>query len=154
MRALIQRVSGARVLAGGQPVGAIGNGLCVFLGIGKGDDETMSAPLARKIVELRIFPDERHAMNRSLAEVGGAILLVSQFTLYADCRRGRRPSFEPAEAPARAEALYRRFASDLRALDQRVEEGKFGADMAVEITNVGPVSIWLDSADLTRARRS
>ena len=114
MKALLQRVRTASVEVEGEVVSSIGAGMLVFLGIGKGDSEEAGRKLAEKIVELRIFPDEKHSMNRSLKDIGGELLLVSQFTLHADCRRGRRPSFVDAEDPARAEELYRGFGENLR----------------------------------------
>lgn len=145
MRVVLQRVREARVEVERRVTGAIGRGIVVFLGIRKGDDEKSVSYLAEKILDLRIFPDDRHSMNRSLREAGGSILLVSQFTLYGDCRRGRRPSFDAAEEPARANELYRRFAASLASAGFPPQEGEFGATMAVHLENDGPVTILLDS---------
>jgi len=150
MRALIQRVRQASVEVDGQTVGQIGPGLLVFVAAAQGDGEKEIALLARKIPELRIFPDEASKFNRSLLDTGGALLLVSQFTLYADCRKGRRPSFEQAAAAAQAEALIERMAEVLRARSIRVETGRFGALMRVALVNDGPVTIWLDTEELSR----
>jgi len=148
MRALVQRVRSASVEVDGRVVAAIDRGQLVLLGVGRGDDESAADRLATKIVGLRIFPDDALAMNRALGEIGGAILLVSQFTLYADCRRGRRPSFELAESPQRAEELCRYFATTLARLGAPPSEGVFGAHMVVRLENDGPVTIWLDSDEL------
>ncbi len=145
MRALLQRVSRAEVRVTGAPVGRIGPGLLVLLGVGPEDDPTVAVELARKIVELRIFPDDAGRTNRSLLEVGGEVLVVSQFTLFADTRRGRRPGFTGAAPPAQAEALYGAFCDQLLAQGVRVERGRFGTEMEVELVNVGPFTIWLDT---------
>lgn len=145
MRALLQRTTGARVLVDGEVVGEIGAGLVVLLGVGPDDDEAVTDALARRITELRIFDDAEGRTNLSLTEVGGAVLVVSQFTLYADTRRGRRPGFTGAAAPEQAERLYLRFAAALRELSVEVATGRFGAVMAVELTNDGPFTIWLDT---------
>ena len=147
MRALLQRTTGARVRVGGAVVGEIGTGLVVLLGVGPTDEEAVAEALARRITELRIFDDADGRTNLSLVDVGGAVLLVSQFTLYADTRRGRRPGFTGAAAPELAERLYLRVAAALRALDVEVAMGRFGEVMAVELVNDGPFTIWLDSAD-------
>jgi D-aminoacyl-tRNA deacylase len=147
MRALLQRTSGARVRVGNDVVGEIGSGLVVLLGVGPDDDEGVADALARRVTELRIFDDDAGRTNLSLVDVGGAVLVVSQFTLYADTRRGRRPGFTGAAAPERAERLYLRFADALRALGVTVATGQFGAMMAVELVNDGPFTIWLDTAD-------
>jgi D-tyrosyl-tRNA(Tyr) deacylase len=147
MRALLQRTSGARVRVGNDVVGEIGSGLVVLLGVGPDDDEGVADALARRVTELRIFDDDAGRTNLSLVDVGGAVLVVSQFTLYADTRRGRRPGFTGAAAPERAERLYLRFADALRALGVTVATGQFGAVMAVELVNDGPFTIWLDTAD-------
>ncbi|MGB9742307.1 MAG: D-aminoacyl-tRNA deacylase [candidate division WOR-3 bacterium] len=144
MRALLQRVARARVSINDRCVGEIGPGLAVFLGIGKQDDEIKTQRLASKLVRLRIFDDESGKMNRSLLETGGAVLVVSQFTLYADTEHGLRPSFSDACPPARAEVLYQRFIEELRYLGVQVETGKFGARMMVELVNNGPVTIMLE----------
>ena len=145
MRALLQRTTGARVRVGGEVVGEIGTGLVLLLGVGPADDEAVAEALARRITELRIFDDADGRTNLSLVDVGGAVLLVSQFTLYADTRRGRRPGFTAAAAPELAERLYLRVAAALRALDVEVSTGLFGEVMAVELVNDGPFTIWLDS---------
>ena len=147
MRALLQRTTGARVRVGGEVVGEIGAGLVVLLGVGPEDDEAVADALARRITELRIFDDAEGRTNLSLVDVGGAVLLVSQFTLYADTRRGRRPGFTGAAAPELAERLYVRVAGALRALDVEVATGRFGEVMAVELVNDGPFTIWLDTAE-------
>ena len=148
MRALLQRVSRAEVRVAGEPVGRIGSGLLVFVGVAPGDDEGVAGELARRIAELRIFRDVDGRTNRSLADVGGAALVVSQFTLFADTRRGRRPGFTGAAPPDQAERLYLLFASALEALLGRaVPTGRFGAEMAVELVNDGPFTIWLDTAE-------
>ena len=147
MRALLQRTSGARVRVGGETVGEIGRGLVVLLGIGLEDDEATSDALARRVAELRIFDDADGRTNLSLLDVGGDGLVVSQFTLYADTRRGRRPGFTRAAAPELAEPLYLRFAETLRSLGVRVATGRFGALMEVELVNDGPFTIWLDTAE-------
>ena len=147
MRALLQRTSGARVRVGGEVVGEIEAGLVVLLGVGPDDDEAVADALARRITELRIFDDAAGRTNLSLVDVGGAVLLVSQFTLYADTRRGRRPGFTGVAAPELAERLYLRVAATLRALDIEVATGRFGEVMAVELVNDGPFTIWLDTAE-------
>ena len=147
MRALLQRTTGARVRVGGAVVGEIGTGLVALLGVGPTDEEAVAEALARRITELRIFDDADGRTNLSLVDVGGAVLLVSQFTLYADTRRGRRPGFTGAAAPELAERLYLRVAAAFRALDVEVAMGRFGEVMAVELVNDGPFTIWLDSAD-------
>jgi D-aminoacyl-tRNA deacylase len=146
VRALLQRVSRAEVRVEGLAIGAIGRGLVVLLGVGPDDDERTAAALARQVAELRIFRDDDGRTNRSLFDVGGGALVVSQFTLYADTRRGRRPGFTGAAAPELAERLYERFAGTLRALGIDVATGSFGAEMAVELVNDGPFTIWLDTA--------
>ncbi len=146
MRALLQRVSRASVNVGGKETGAIGSGLVVLLGIKRGDGEDDAKKLATKIIELRVFPDEKHAINRSLKDARGEILLISQFTLYADCRKGRRPSFDLAAKPPEAEALYRFFARELEKSGFKPQEGMFGAHMAVSLVGDGPVTIMLESA--------
>jgi D-tyrosyl-tRNA(Tyr) deacylase len=145
MRAVVQRVCRAEVRIGGESVGRIARGLLVLLGAGEGDGEPDAAYLADKIVGLRIFPDEAGLMNRSVAEAGGGVLVVSQFTLYGDCRKGRRPSFVGALAPEPAEALYDRFLALLRETGLPVESGRFRAMMDVELVNEGPVTLLLDS---------
>ena len=147
MRALLQRTSGARVRVGGDVVGEIEAGLVVLLGVGPNDDESVADGLARRITELRIFDDAEGRTNLSLVDVGGSVLLVSQFTLYADTRRGRRPGFTGAAAPELAERLYLGVAAALRALGVEVATGRFGDVMAVELVNDGPFTIWLDTAE-------
>ena len=147
MRALLQRTSGASVAVAGETVGAIESGLVVFLGVGPPDDVATAVALARRLVELRIFRDADGRTNSSLIDVGGAVLLVSQFTLFADTRRGRRPGFTGAAPPEQAERLYERLAAALRALGVTVATGRFGAEMAVQLTNDGPFTIWLDTDD-------
>ena len=141
MRAVCQRVSRAEV----RPGGAIGAGLCVLLGVAADDAEEEAARLAGKIARLRVFPDEAGRFDRSLLDVGGAALVVSQFTLLADTAKGNRPSFTAAAPPERAERLYERFCEELRALGVPVETGVFGARMEVELVNDGPVTIVLDA---------
>jgi D-tyrosyl-tRNA(Tyr) deacylase len=153
MKALIQRVSEARVEIDGQVVGAIGRGLLVLLGVETGDETTAADRLARKIAALRIFEDEAGKMNRSVLEVGGGLLVVSQFTLLADLRKGNRPSFIAAALPAVAEPLYEHFCANLRAQGLVVATGRFGARMAVRLVNDGPVTIWLDGAVLPGSER-
>lgn len=147
MRALIQRVSEASVTVDGAVVGAIGTGFLVLLGITHEDGEAEAAFLARKIAGLRIFEDDEGKLNRALADVGGAVLAVSQFTLYGDARKGRRPSFTNAARPEQAEPLYQRFCALLRAEGIPVEQGVFQAEMKVALVNDGPVTLWLDTAD-------
>ena len=140
MRAVVQRVSRARVSPGGE----IGHGLCVLLGVARGDGEEQATRLAAKIARLRIFPDDEGRFDRSVGDVAGAVLVVSQFTLIADTVKGNRPSFAEAAPPEEAEALYERFCSELRGLGLPVETGIFGAKMEVELVNDGPVSVVLD----------
>jgi D-tyrosyl-tRNA(Tyr) deacylase len=147
VRALLQRTTGARVRVGGEVVGEIGGGLVVLLGVGPDDDDAVADALARRITELRIFDDPEGRTNLSLIDVAGAVLLVSQFTLYADTRGGRRPGFTGAAAPELAERLYVRVAEAIRALDVEVATGRFGEVMAVELVNDGPFTIWLDTAE-------
>jgi D-tyrosyl-tRNA(Tyr) deacylase len=145
MRAVVQRVSRARVTVEGRVTGAIDAGLMVLAAIGREDSEAITASMAQKIVNLRIFNDEQGKMNRSLLEVSGAILAVSQFTLYGDARGQRRPSFIQAAPPEQAKILFEQFVSELRKLGARVETGVFQTHMDVEIVNDGPVTILLDS---------
>lgn len=147
MRAVLQRVSRAEVRVNGTVIARIGPGLAIFLGIGPADDAAVADALARKVAELRIFADEAGRTNRSLLDIGGAALVVSQFTLFADTRRGRRPGFTGAAAPELARALYGRFAAALEALGVGVARGQFGAEMAVELVNDGPFTVWLDTAE-------
>lgn len=147
MRALLQRTSGALVRVDGEVVGRIAAGLVVFVGVGPNDTGEVADALAARIAELRIFRDEDGRTNRSLLDTGGEALVVSQFTLFADTRRGRRPGFTGAAPPDQAEALYLRVAARLEGLGVRVATGRFGAEMAVELTNDGPFTIWLDTDD-------
>ena len=128
-------------------VGAVGAGLLALVGVGPRDDDTVVAAMARRVVGLRIFEDADGKTNLDLAESGGAVLAVSQFTLYADTRRGRRPGFARAAPPDLAERLYERFVAELRALGVEVATGRFGSEMAVELVNRGPFTIWLDSEE-------
>jgi D-aminoacyl-tRNA deacylase len=148
MRALIQRVARSDVRIGDEIVGAIGHGMTLLLGVGDADTPEDAALIARKVATLRIFGDDEGKINRSITDVSGAILVISQFTLYADCRKGRRPSFVHAAVPAIAEPLVRQVVALLRAEGIAVETGQFGAEMAVTIVNDGPLTIWLDSAEL------
>jgi len=145
MRAVVQRVTSARVQVDGEVVGEIGQGLLVLLGVGKGDTAEVGAALARKIALLRIFADAQDKMNLSVRDVGGAVLVVSQFTLYADTTRGRRPFFGDAEAPEVAKARCDDFARALAGEGLPVATGRFGAMMQVELCNDGPVTIWLET---------
>jgi len=147
VRALLQRTSDASVRVDGETLGRIGAGLVILLAVGPEDDEATADALARRVTELRIFDDTDGRTNLSLVDVGGAALVVSQFTLYADTRRGRRPGFTGAAAPELAERLYFRFAAALRELGVEVATGRFGAVMEVELVNDGPFTIWLDTAD-------
>jgi D-tyrosyl-tRNA(Tyr) deacylase len=144
MRAVCQRVTEARVRVADAVVGEIGPGLCVLLGVARGDGEEAAGRLAAKVARLRIFADEAGRFDRSLVDAAGGALVVSQFTLLADTAKGNRPSFTGAAAPEAAEALYERFCADLRALGVPVAQGVFGAKMAVELVNDGPVTIVLD----------
>jgi len=146
VRALLQRVSRARVWVRGGVVAATGPGLLVLLGVRRGDSEREADTLARKVAELRIFEDEGGKLNRSVREVGGEVLVVSQFTLYADCRKGRRPSFTEAAAPEQARALYDRFCQAVRSLGVPVQTGTFQEMMEVELVNNGPVTVLVESA--------
>jgi D-aminoacyl-tRNA deacylase len=141
MRAVVQRVSRARATPGGE----IGRGFCVLLGVARGDGEEEAVRLAGKVARLRIFPDDDGRFDRSVADVGGAALAVSQFTLIADTAKGNRPSFADAAPPEQAKPLYLRFCDELRALGVPVETGVFGAQMQLELVNDGPVTIVLDA---------
>ena len=145
MRAVLQRVSRARVIVDGSVTGEIGPGLVVLMAVGREDVSANAAAMAEKIVNLRIFADDQGKMNRSLLDTGGTILAVSQFTLYGDARGQRRPSFIQAAPPELGKALYDEFVVALRALGVRVETGVFQAHMSLELTNDGPVTILLDS---------
>ena len=146
MRAVVLRVASARVTVAGRVVGEIGRGLLVFVGVGQADDPSDVAYIAGKVRELRVFEDDTGKMNRSLADVGGSVLVVSQFTLYGDCRRGRRPSFDAAAAPDEARALYDDVARSLRGAGLAVQTGEFQALMQVELVNDGPVTLLLESS--------
>jgi D-tyrosyl-tRNA(Tyr) deacylase len=154
VRAVVQRVTRAAVTVDGTPTGAITHGLLAYVAAAPADGDAQVDWLARKLAELRIFTDADGRMNRSVEESGGAVLLVSQFTLYADTRKGRRPSFFDAAPPEIAEPLIDRLAATLRARGLVVETGRFGAYMLVDAVNDGPVTIILDSADHDRPRRS
>ena len=145
MRAVVQRVSRAKVSVGGRVVGEIGAGLLVLLGIGKDDAQADADYLAQKIAGLRIFEDAEGKMNRDVSDIAGAVLVVSQFTLFGDVRRGKRPSFDAAAPPERARELYDYFVERLRASDLHCETGRFQEMMDVESVNAGPVTILLDS---------
>ena len=148
MRAVIQRVTQAQVVAGegGEDVvSKIGPGLCILLGIGKGDGERNAESMARKVGSLRIFDDDQGKLNRSVSETHGEVLVVSQFTLYGDCRKGNRPSFSEAAAPADAQRLYEFFVAQLRAAGLAVATGRFQAAMSVALVNDGPVTLILES---------
>jgi D-tyrosyl-tRNA(Tyr) deacylase len=145
MRMVVQRARRATVRSGDEVLGKIGAGAVVLLGIGAGDDAALADRMADKLAGLRYFPDDAGRTNLTLAEAGGEFLLVSQFTLYADTRRGRRPGFTDAALPAVAEPLVERFAARLRAAGHTVETGRFGASMEVELVNDGPFTLVLDS---------
>jgi D-tyrosyl-tRNA(Tyr) deacylase len=151
VRAIVQRVSAAAVDVAGERLAEIGPGLLVLAGVTHGDGEAEARLLAGKIANLRIFADDAGKMNRSVLDRGFAVLVVSQFTLYADTRKGRRPSFVDAALPDVAAPLVDRLADELRALGLRVGAGRFGAEMAVSLVNDGPVTIWLDTAELRGA---
>ena len=148
MRAVVQRVSRARVTVKGETTGDIGHGLLVLLGVGQSDSQADADYMAEKIVGLCIFEDESGKMNRSVADIGGALLVVSQFTLYGDVRRGKRPSFDAAAPPQRARELYEYFVGRVRAAGLRCETGRFQEMMSVELINEGPVTILVDSEKL------
>jgi len=148
VRALLQRVTRAEVRVEGRSVAAIGRGLLILLGVGQTDDESVAAGLAAKVAGLRIFADADGLTNLSIGEVGGSALVVSQFTLYADARRGRRPSFVDAAGPAVGERLYEVFCEILASNGVPVQQGVFGAEMQVELVNDGPFTVWLDSVEL------
>jgi D-tyrosyl-tRNA(Tyr) deacylase len=151
MRAVIQRVSSASVTVDGAVAGRIGAGLLVLLGVGKGDTEADAETLARKIVELRVFQDEAGRMNLNVKDTGGALLVVSQFTLYGDTRKGRRPSFDLAAPPEEARRLYEKFVEAARAQGVAVETGVFQAMMSVSLVNEGPVTFLVESRDPSRS---
>ena len=153
MRAVVQRVTRASVGVDGAVVGAIDGGLLVLLGVTHGDSPGTAVELATKVVDLRVFDDAEGRMNRSLGESGGAVLCISQFTLYGDVRRGRRPSWDAAAPPDEARPLYEAFCAAIEGQGIRCERGMFGAEMLVELVNDGPVTLILDSADFERPRR-
>jgi D-tyrosyl-tRNA(Tyr) deacylase len=146
MRALVQRVTQAHVAVAGEVIGRCGTGLLVLVCAMQGDTEANAEALAQKIYKLRVFRDGAGKMNLALKDTGGAVLVVSQFTLAADTRSGNRPGFSTAAAPVEGERLYLHFAKSLRALGVAVETGQFGAEMAVHLVNDGPVTIWLDTS--------
>ncbi len=153
MRALIQRVKKGAVYVNGRELGSIGKGFVILLGVGREDEDEDLEYLVDKVVNLRVFPDENEKMNLSLLDVNGEALVISQFTLYADCRRGRRPSFTRAAPPEKGEKMYKAFIEKLSGRGIKVETGEFGAMMLVEIHNDGPVTILLDSEDRKRSRK-
>lgn len=148
MRAVIQRVKNASVKIDGRVNGEAGEGLLIFLGVGKGDADADLKYIADKILGLRIFEDENGKMNRSVTDISGDLLIISQFTLYGDCRKGKRPSFDGAMPPKEAEEMYESFVAYMRESGLKTETGEFGADMKVELLNDGPVTIILDSSKL------
>jgi len=152
MRAVLQRVTKGKVTVEGRVTGEIGYGLAILLGVGANDAEQEVDLMANKIANLRIFADGEGKFNLSALDVKAEMLVVSQFTLYADCRKGRRPSFTDAARPEIASPLCDRFVEKLRAMGFKVETGEFQADMLVEIHNTGPVTIWLDTDDLSRSK--
>ena len=154
MKVVFQRVLRAAVTADGTPCGAIGRGMLLLVGVGPHDTAADAALLAKKAVSLRVFEDENGRMNRGVEDIGGAVLAVSNFTLYGNCRRGRRPDFTGAGAPSHAKALYDLFLQELEALlPSRVQSGVFGADMAIDMVADGPVTLLLDSEELQAPRR-
>lgn len=153
MRVVLQRVTSGKVSVGGRTVGAIGAGLVLLVGVGQNDTPSEAELLAQKIANLRIFSDEEGKFNLAALDVKAEILIVSQFTLFADCRKGRRPSFVDAARPELAEPLIELFAEHLRSLGFKVATGQFQAEMLVEILNSGPVTIWLDSNELAGVHR-
>ncbi len=153
MRIVLQRVSRASVRIEGEVIASIGGGLLLLAGVADGDNEAEARRLAQKCAEMRIFPDDEGRFNRSLLDIGGEALVVSQFTLLADVRRGRRPSFAAAAAPQIAEPLVEAFAEALRGLGIATQTGRFGAKMQVELVNEGPVTIVVDSETFERPRR-
>ena len=153
MRAVLTRVKSASVAIGGEVVGKIGQGFLILLGVGPEDDETHCRYLAEKALGLRIFEDENGKMNKSLEDVGGQVLVVSQFTLYGNCRKGRRPSFTEAAPPDLGNRLYEQFLQECQALGYPPQHGQFGADMQVASVNDGPVTLILDTQQLLEAPR-
>ncbi len=148
MKIVLQRVAHAKVTVDGQQIGAIGKGFLLLLGVSDTDTEAIADKMADKISKLRIFPDENGKTNLSLTDVGGEILAVSQFTLYADCRKGNRPSFTKAGGPQLANCLYEYMVERLKTYGHQVEHGSFGADMKVELLNDGPFTLVLDSDEI------
>ncbi|HCY18339.1 MAG: D-tyrosyl-tRNA(Tyr) deacylase [Deltaproteobacteria bacterium GWC2_42_51] len=148
MRAVIQRVKESKVIVENQVISTIGKGVLVLLGVGKGDTETDAEYLASKVTEMRVFEDEQGKMNLSVTDVGGSVLVVSQFTLLGDLRKGRRPSFDKAASPDEAKRLYEFFVSRLKALGIPTATGEFQASMEVYLVNEGPVTVLLDSRKL------
>jgi D-tyrosyl-tRNA(Tyr) deacylase len=144
MRALVQRVSRAQVTVDGEIVGEIGRGLCVFVGATHSDTDTSAARIAAKVWNLRVMPDEAGVMSRSIADAGGEVLVVSQFTLYGDTSGGRRPSWIAAARPEQAEPLVERVVAELRTLGATVATGRFRTEMQVELVNDGPVTLWIE----------
>ncbi|HEY5641015.1 MAG TPA: D-aminoacyl-tRNA deacylase [Dehalococcoidia bacterium] len=154
MRVVLQRVAGASVTVDGQVVASIGPGLLLLVAVAGGDDEAEARRIAGKCAEMRIFSDADGRFNLSLTDTGGEALVVSQFTLLADVRRGRRPSFDAAARPEAAEPLVESFAEELRRRGVETQTGRFGAKMSVDLVNDGPVTVVIDSADLDRPRRA
>ena len=150
MRLVLQRVSEASVIVGGDTTGSIRTGLVILAGMARSDTESDVDYLSDKILGLRVFPDSSGKMNLNIVDAGGSLLVVSQFTLYGDCRKGRRPSFDEAAAPEQAQALYNYFVAKLRAGPVPVETGVFQASMEVHLVNHGPVTILMDTADWNR----
>ena len=150
MKAVVTRVNSASVSIDGSVCGRIGKGFLILLGVAPEDTPEKCRKLAEKILGLRVFRDENDKMNRSLADVGGGLLIVSQFTLYGDCRKGNRPSFTGAARPETAIPLYEAFIARCRESGLPVETGEFGADMKVELLNDGPVTLWMDTKDMRR----
>lgn len=148
MRAVVQRVKNASVRIDGEICGQINQGLLVFLGVSKEDTESDITYISDKITGLRIFEDENEKMNNSIMDINGEILVISQFTLYGDCRKGRRPSFDGAMRPPKAEEMYEKFVEYIKKSGLKTETGRFGADMKVELLNDGPVTIILDSSKI------
>ena len=154
MRAVLTRVKSASVCIDGETVGKIGPGFLILLGVGPEDTEKECRVLAEKALGLRVFEDENGKMNLGLDQIGGQVLVVSQFTLYGNCRKGRRPSFAGAAGPELGERLYEKFLSDCEELGYPPQHGRFGADMKVESLNDGPVTLILDTDELTAPRRA
>lgn len=148
MRAVLQRVKNASVSVDGEVIGSIGEGILIFLGVADSDTEADMKYIADKMINLRIFGDDKGKMNFSVSDIGGELLIVSQFTLYGDCRKGRRPDFTSAGKPDFARSMYENFIEYCKASGLKTEHGSFGADMQVELINDGPVTIMLDSKKL------